>query len=69
MFTLFKKRNWGQWKSIMFVEDFRAGIETYELLRREDFDSGLIQWKRVYVKSCVLSLSNTLNDLLTQTIR
>jgi uncharacterized protein (DUF1919 family) len=29
-----KKRNWSDWKSIMFVQDFRAGINTYELLRR-----------------------------------
>lgn len=48
----------------MFAEDFRAGIKTYELLRREDANTGLVEWKRVFVKDCVHGLSNTLNSVI-----
>ena len=44
----------------MFVEDFRAGIKTFELLRRVDQDSGITEWKKVYVKQCVHSLTHFL---------
>lgn len=50
------KRNWTKWEHVMFVQDFRAGIKTFELLRRVDQDSGITEWKRVYVKQCVYSL-------------
>jgi hypothetical protein len=58
---MFKKRNWSKWRSIRFVEDFRGGIKVYELLRREDLDTGLVEWKRVYVKDCVHNLAELLN--------
>ena len=58
---MFKKRNWTKWEHVMFVEDFRPGIKTYELLRRVDQDSGISEWKRVYVKQCVRSLTHFLN--------
>ncbi len=59
--AMFKK--WTKWEHIMFVEDFMAGIKTYELLRRVDQKSGLTQWKRVYVKDCVHSLTGKLTIL------
>lgn len=60
---IFKKRNWSKWQHITFVEDFRAGIEVYELLKRECTDTGLTQWKRIYVKDCVYHLSEKLERL------
>jgi len=57
---MFKKRNWTKWEHVMFVEDFRSGIKTFELLRRVDQDSGITEWKRVYVKQCVHSLTHFL---------
>lgn len=57
---MLKKRNWTKWEHVMFVEDFRAGIKTFELLRRVDQNSGITEWKRVYVKQCVLSLTDFL---------
>ena len=60
-------RSWTKWEHVMFVEDFRAGIKTYELLRRVDQKSGLTQWKRVYVKQCVHSLVSRLNLLFETT--
>jgi hypothetical protein len=59
--AMFKK--WTKWEHIMFVEDYRADIKTYELLRRVDQKSGLTQWKRVYVKDCVYSLTEKLTIL------
>jgi RNase P subunit RPR2 len=41
-----------KWEHIMFVEDFRAGIKTYEIVRRIHIKTGLPQWKRIYVKQC-----------------
>lgn len=58
---MFKKREWSKWEHVMFVEDFQAGLKTYELLRRVDNISGLTQWKRVYVKDCVHHLVTNLN--------
>jgi len=54
------KKNWTKWEHVMFVEDFRSGIKTFELLRRVDQDTGITQWKRVYVKQCVHSLTHFL---------
>ncbi len=56
-------RKCSKWEHVAFVEDFRAGIKTYELLRRVDQKSGLTQWKRVYVKQCVHHLVTILNNL------
>ena len=53
---MFKKRDWTKWQHVMFVEDFRAGINTYEILRKVDNNSGNVKYKKVYVKSCVHSL-------------
>lgn len=55
-----KKRDWGKWEHVMYVEDFRSGIKTYEILRRECNISGLTEYKRIYVKSCVHSLVSML---------
>lgn len=63
---MFKKRNWKKWEHITFVEDFRAGITTYELLKRTCLDTGDIEWKSVKVKSCVHNLADKLNSLSTQ---
>lgn len=59
---VFKKRKWNKWQHVMFVEDFGSGIKTYELLRRVCEKSGLVQWKRVYVKQCVHHLSKNLTE-------
>ena len=61
--NIFTKRKWSQYKHITFVEDFRAGIKVYEILKREDFNTGLTQYKRVYVKDCVHGLVSKLNSL------
>lgn len=63
---MFKKRNLSKWEHVTFVEDFRAGITTYQLLKRICLDTGDIEWKSVKVKSCVHGLSNKLNTLSTQ---
>lgn len=57
---MLKKRNWTKYEHVMFVEDFRPGRKTYELLRRVDKDSGITEWKRIYVKTCVHELSHFL---------
>jgi hypothetical protein len=53
---LFKKNNWSKYEHIMFVEDFRAGIPTFEILKRTDLDTGLTEYKKVKVSSCVHDL-------------
>lgn len=63
LLDIFKKRNWGKWQHINFVEEFTAGNSVYELLRRECLDTGDIQWKRVKVKDCVHHLCALLNSL------
>lgn len=60
---MFKKRKWSKWEHISFVQDFRSGIKTVELLRREDELTGLVEWKRIYVKSCVHNLVGLLTVL------
>ena len=57
---MFKKRKWSKYEHVMFVEDFRAGIKTYEILRRTDEITGESEYKRIYVKDCVHSLSDKL---------
>ena len=63
---MFKKRKWSKWEHINFVQDFRVGIKTVELLRREDELTGLVEWKRIYVKDCVHNLVILLSDLWTK---
>ena len=53
---LFKKNNWSKWEHIMFIEDFRSGIPTFELLKRTDLDTGLTEYRKVKVSSCVHDL-------------
>lgn len=57
---MFKKRNWSKWVHVCFVEKFTSGIPTYQILVREDTDTGLKQYKMVFVASCVHNLSRTL---------
>jgi len=59
---MFKKRKWSKYEHVMFVEDFRAGIKTYELLIRTDELSGETDYKKIYVKSCVHYLCGSLTD-------
>lgn len=59
---MFKKKKWGKWEHIIFVEDFRAGIKVYDILKRTEEDTGLVEYKRVYVKDCVYSLDSELNS-------
>jgi hypothetical protein len=53
---LFKKNNWSKWEHIMFIEDFRSGRQTFELLKRTDLDTGLTEYRKVKVSSCVHGL-------------
>jgi hypothetical protein len=59
---MFKKRKWSKYKHVMFVQDFRSGIKTYELLVRTDELTGETNYKKIYVKSCVHNLSSLLTD-------
>lgn len=59
---LFKKNNWSKWEHVMFLEDFRAGIPTFELLKRADLDTGLTEYKKVKVASCVFNLYSKLTE-------
>ena len=62
LFELFVKRKWSKWQHIMFVQDFRSGIKTYEIMRRECEITGLTQYRRIYVKQCVHGLVTALNN-------
>ncbi len=62
LLKLLKKRKWSKYEHVMFVEDFRSGIKTYEILKRTDEITGFTQYKRVFVKSCVHNLSYLLNN-------
>ena len=57
VFFWLDKHEWGKWEHVMYVEDFRAGIKNFEILRRECKLTGLTQYRRVYVKSCVHGLT------------
>lgn len=61
---LFKKNNWSKWEHVMFIEDFRSGIPTFELLKRTDLDTGLTEYKKVKVSSCVHNLHSKLTEQL-----
>jgi hypothetical protein len=63
---LFKKNNWSKWEHIMFIEDFSGGISTFELLKRTDLDSGLTEYKKIKVSSCVHNLSLKLAEQLNK---
>ena len=53
---MFKKKNMSKYEHVSFVQDFRSGISTYEILVRFDLDSGLPEYKRVFVGKCVHNL-------------
>ncbi|MBO0947336.1 hypothetical protein [Fibrella forsythiae] len=55
---------WGKWEHVLYVDDFRTGNKTYELLRRECERTGLTQYRRVYVKQCVHNLGARLTAWL-----
>ena len=61
-FGLLTKKEWDKWKHVMFVQDFRSGIKTYEILRRECKLTGNVQYRRVYVKQCVHNLVHSLTE-------
>jgi hypothetical protein len=61
VFFWLEKHDWGKWEHVMYVEDFRAGIKNFEILRRECKLTGLTQYRRVYVKSCVHGLTSKLS--------
>jgi len=61
--SIFTKRKWSPYEHVAFVEDFRAGISVYEILKRQDYNTGLTQYKRVYVKNCVHGLAHKLNSI------
>lgn len=65
-FSLFSlwKREWSKWEHVMYVEDFRAGIKNFEILRRECNLTGLTQYKSVYVKDCVHGLTAKLSQYI-----
>ena len=60
---LFLKNNWSKWEHVMFIEDFGIGIPTFELLKRTDLDTGLTQYKKIKVASCVHSLQFKLTEI------
>lgn len=57
-----KKRRWSKYEHVMFVEDFRSGINNFEILRRKCEVTGLTQYKRIYIKGCVHDLTNRLSQ-------
>lgn len=59
---LLKKNNCSKWEHVMFIEDFRGGIPTFELLKRTDLDTGLTEYKQVKVSSCVHNLHSKLTE-------
>jgi len=61
--NIFTKRKWSPYKHVAFVEDFRAGIRVYEILKRQDYNTDLTQYKLVYVKNCVHGLVHKLNSI------
>ena len=58
----FKKRRWSKYEHVMFVEDFRSGINNFEILRRKCEITGLTQYKRIYIKCCVHNLTSKLSQ-------
>ena len=66
---MFKKREWSKYDHVMFVEDFRGGIKTYEILRKVDKLTGESKYKRIYVKCCVHSLSDKLKSWWQEKIK
>ena len=59
---LFKRRNWSNWEHILYVESFKAGIPTHQLLGRQCQDTGLTEYKNIYIDSCVHDLANRLTE-------
>lgn len=58
---LLKKRRWSKYEHVMFVQDFRSGINNFEILRRKCEVTGLTQYKRIYIKGCVHNLTDSLS--------
>jgi hypothetical protein len=63
-----EKHDWGKWEHVMYVEDFRAGIKNFEILRRECKLTGLTQYRCVFVNSCVHGLTTNLTAWLSSKI-
>jgi hypothetical protein len=61
-FLKFKKRNWTKWPHIMFVEEYGTGNKTYQLLARVDLESGLREYKKVFVGDRTHYLAANLNS-------
>lgn len=59
---LFPKRQWSKWEHVMFVEDWRAGSTVYEIRVRQCDLTGLTQYKRIRVKSCVHRLAGSITE-------
>ena len=59
---LFKKNNWSKWEHVMFIEDFRGGIPTFEKKKKKDLDTGLTEYKQVQVSTCVHNLESKLTE-------
>jgi hypothetical protein len=59
---IFKNNNWSKWEHVIFIEGFTAGIPTFELLKRINLDTGLTEYKKVKVSSCVHNLSSKLTE-------
>lgn len=57
-----KKRRWSKYEHVMFVQDFRGGINNFEILRRKCEVTGLTQYKRIYIKGCVHNLTSRLSQ-------
>ena len=60
-----RKRRWSKYEHVMFVEDFRSGINNFEILRRKCEVTGLTQYKRIYIKGCVHNLTSRLSQWYT----
>lgn len=59
---LFNKRKWGKWNHVMYIESFRAGNQTYQLLGRECQNTGLTQYNKVKISATVHNLSAMLTS-------
>ena len=61
MFKFTLSRNWTTWKHVDYVED--CGTHTvFELLKRVNHNTGLTQYKKVFISSPVFNLAQTLNS-------
>jgi hypothetical protein len=58
------KNKWSKWQHVIYVEHFTAGINTYEILKRTNLESGLVQYRRIYIGDCVHGLASMLKNNL-----